>query len=468
MEVQIGSTLTVIDPSPELKQWCKENLVLENPEYHKKIRMGFWVGKTPEYIRLYQTNAGNLILPYGVLRNCLHELQFANKVTKTFKEATKVDYGKPVPLYDYQEEAVKKLKLANYGILQSKAGSGKTQMGIALTKLYGVKTLWLTHTLDLLQQSKARALSYMDESLIGTIASGKVDIGKGITFATVQTMSKLDLRQYENEWDLIIVDECHRVAGTPTALTMFYKVLNSLCARHKYGLSATVHRADGLIEATYALLGEVVHTVSDEDVADKTMKVGVKVIETGVRMTYDCLNTDGTINFAKLISYITEEDSRNELIVEELVKNQEHPTLILSDRLKHLELLRDSLPVDMLVNSAMVSGKMNTKKGKEEREEIMNKMRSGKLKYLFATYSLAKEGLDIPCLERLFLVTPQKDYAIVTQSAGRIARISEGKKPPIIYDFVDQMDYLVHMFKKRKTTYNKIGCYYVEDDKDLC
>ena len=38
MEVQIGSTLTVIDPSPELKQWCKENLVLENPEYHKKIR----------------------------------------------------------------------------------------------------------------------------------------------------------------------------------------------------------------------------------------------------------------------------------------------------------------------------------------------------------------------------------------------------------------------------------------------
>ena len=116
----------------------------------------------------------------------------------------------------------------------------------------------------------------------------------------------------------------------------------------------------------------------------------------------------------------------------------------------------------------MVSGKMNTKKGKEEREEIMDKMRAGKLKYLFATYTLAKEGLDIPCLDRLFLVTPQKDYAVITQATGRIARISEGKKPPIVYDFVDDMKFLVNMFKKRKSTYKKIGCYWVEDGESIC
>ena len=32
--------------------------------------------------------------------------------------------------------------------------------------------------------------------------------------------------------------------------------------------------------------------------------------------------------------------------------------------------------------------------------------------------SLAKEGLDVPRLERLYLTTPQKDYAVVTQSIG--------------------------------------------------
>ena len=91
----------------------------------------------------------------------------------------------------------------------------------------------------------------------------------------------------------------------------------------------------------------------------------------------------------------------------------------------------------------MISGKMTTKKGKAEREQALEDMRSGKKKYLFATYSLAKEGLDVPRLERLYLTTPQKDYAVVTQSIGRIARTLEGKSDPIAYDFVDDIAYLV-------------------------
>lgn len=111
----------------------------------------------------------------------------------------------------------------------------------------------------------------------------------------------------------------------------------------------------------------------------------------------------------------------------------------------------------------MVSGKMTTKKGKAEREQAIEDMRTGKKKYLFATYALAKEGLDIPCLERLFLTTPQKDYAVVTQSIGRIARVCEGKVEPIAYDFVDNIAYLVKSYKKRCTTYRKNGCYFVEE-----
>ena len=90
-------------------------------------------------------------------------------------------------------------------------------------------------------------------------------------------------------------------------------------------------------------------------------------------------------------------------------------------------------------------------------------MRTGKKKYLFATYSLAKEGLDIPCLERLYLTTPQKDYAVVTQSIGRIARTCEGKENPVAYDFVDNIVYLIKSYKKRCSIYKKNGCYFVEE-----
>lgn len=462
MRVSIGATITVENPSQALNDWCEEHLVIPNPEYAKKVRMHFWVGNTPKTLSLYERRGNALILPFGILRDVQHFL-WGHPCSSEFPEPVEIAYGGEVPLYSYQDDAVNVVKECRYGILQSPAGSGKTQMGIALVMRYGRRALWLTHTADLLNQSKARAERYMDKRLIGTITEGKVNIGQGITFATIQTMCRLDLAQYKDLWDVIIVDECHRVAGTPTAMTQFFKVLNSLSARHKYGLSATVHRADGMIPATYALLGHVVHTVPDEAVKDKIMQVGIKPLGTGVKLSRECLNTDGTINYTKLISYLCENKERTHYIGSWIVAEADHPCLILSDRLNHLEALMNTLPRSMREMSVMISGKMTTKKGKAEREQAIEDMRTGRKRYLFATYSLAKEGLDIPCLERLFLTTPQKDYAVITQSIGRIARTHEGKKPPIAYDFVDDIGFLVKSYKKRCSTYRKNGCYFEED-----
>lgn len=74
-------------------------------------------------------------------------------------------------------------------------------------------------------------------------------------------------------------------------------------------------------------------------------------------------------------------------------------------------------------------------------------MRTGDKRYLFATYSLAKEGLDIPRLDRLYLATPQKDYAVVVQSVGRVARTFEGKQQPLVFDYVDSIKSLIKSYK---------------------
>lgn len=460
MQVRVSNNITISNPTPEVIAWCQNNLKLANPEYAKKARMGFWLGNTPKDLYLYEIHGGELIVPYGCLKTIAPLIKDA-VVQSDFKPSVSVDYGDPIPLYPYQENAVEQAKSGLYGILQSRAGSGKTQMGIALVKRFGKRALWLTHTRDLLTQSKERAERYMDKSLTGTITEGKVNIGKGVTFATIQTMSKLDLSQYKDYWDVIIVDECHRVCGSPTQLSMFSKVLNNLSARHKYGLSATVHRADGMIKATFALLGDIVYTVPDDAVADKVMQVGIKPIGTGVPISRDCLNTDGTLNYTKLINYLCENWDRNQLIHDAIFNERNHSCLILSDRLEHLENLMGLLPPTMKPYAVMISGKMTSKKGKAEREQALEDMRTGKKKYLFATYSLAKEGLDIPCLERLFMATPQKDYAVITQSIGRIARTCEGKADPICYDFVDNIGYLQKSFKKRCATYRKNDCYFL-------
>lgn len=465
MNVTVANNIRIHDPSPQLTRWAKDNLILPNPEYVKKVRMGFWVGRTPPTLSLFEVRGQTLVLPFGVLRTIMPMLK-GSQIATEFHETPEIAYGESVPLYDYQAQAVDAMEKAKYGMLQSAAGSGKTQMGIALIERWKSPALWLCHTADLLNQSKERAERYMDKSLIGTITEGKVHLGKGVTFATVQTMCNLDLARYRDYWNVIIVDEAHRVSGSPTQMTRYFKVLDSLSAKHKYGLTATPDRSDGLIKATRALLGEVVYVVPDEAVADKIMKVGIKPVATQVGLSEECLNPDGTLNYTGMISYLCEDFKRTGIIASQIIAEAEHSCLILSDRLEHLETLMTRLPADMRKKAVMITGKMTSKQGKAEREKAIEEMRTGKKQYLFATYSLAKEGLDIPRLDRLFLATPVKYHATVIQSIGRIARTFEGKEKPVCFDFVDNgIGYCMKAYKERCRHYKKAGAYFVGGEK---
>lgn len=457
MKTIIGSRIMIEDPSPEVEAWVKEHLEFANPDYAKKERMGFWLGRTPKKLRMFEWRGRTLVVPFGVLREMWPMLKDYG-VELRFEKYPTIAYGEPVPLYDYQRTAVQEMIRARYGILKSTTGSGKTHMGIAMIKALSMPALWLCHTADLLKQSRDRALQYMDASLTGTITEGKVNIGTGVTFATVQTMANLDLELYRDLWGVIIVDECHRVASSATTFTRYERVLNNLSAPHKYGLTATPERSDGLIEATFALIGKVAYEVPEDAVADKVMGVKVRTVDTGTKMNERCLNPDGTINYVKLIEYLTTDAERNRLIARKIMEEKGHSCLILSDRLNQLEAIRNLLPYDMQEESAFINGKMQSKKAKAEREQAIEDMRTGKKKYLFASYSLAKEGMDIPRLDRLFLASPAKFSSIITQAVGRIRRTFEGKDTPIVYDFADRdIGFCERAYKERCRSYRKMG-----------
>ena len=456
MELIISNEITIMDPTQEVRQWVYDKLKVPNPEYANKLKMGLWIGNTPKELKLYRISGNNIIIPYGAYKSLYNTFPYLRDiVTSVDLSANKhVNYNANISLYPYQENAVESLINANGGILKSKAGSGKTRMGIATICRMGLKTLWLTHTNELLNQSYNSASEFIDKKLLGKITAGKMDISEGITFATVQTLSKADLNLLRYEWDMVVTDECHRASMSVTRATMFSKVLNNLAARYKYGLSATLHRADGLIKCTYALLGGVAHTVPDSVV--NTMRVKIQRKDTGVQISRKCLDTDGTLCYAKLINYLAENGKRNYIIsndIEELMR-QGHSIIVLSDRVEHLNALKQTLSEWGKLETVILHGKVK----KADREQALEDMRTKKKHILLATYSLAKEGLDVPCLDRLLLATPVKDYAIVVQSVGRIARVCEGKSTPVVYDYVDDIGFLENMWKKRCTSYKKDGC----------
>lgn len=456
MHISIDSAIHVSRPTAEIKDWCERELKIPNPVYQAKVRMNKWVGNTPKYLYLYKEYGYNLELPYGVYDKIAEMVNVPIDIEWNAKKYFYYPYE--IPLYDYQQKAVDAMWGAGHGILQSRAGSGKTQMGLALILKQNARALWLTNTLDLLKQSRDRAMQYIDSSYLGTISEGRVSIGKGITFATIQTMSKLNLEQYRNLWDVIIVDECHKISGAPASVTMFYQVLSGLNARHKYGLSATVHRADGTIKCCKALLGDVMYVVPDEDIDDKIMTVTIEPIGTDIAVADESINTDGTLDYPTYINNLARNVARNDLITDYLIGNIGHSCLILSDRIDHLSTLMDFLPKDMRDDAVMVTGRMTNKTAKAERVKAIEDMRNGSKKYLFATYQLAGTGLDIPRLDRLFLAMPQRDYAVVTQAIGRIARKFDGKEKPVCYDFVDADRYTENLWRKRRAIYRKNKC----------
>ena len=461
MELIVSNEITITDPTPEVREWVYSRLKVANPEYSKKVRLGLWIGNTPKDIALYRNSGSDLIIPHGVKDSLLYAFpelningSFEHPVLFNYASNKPVNYNANINLYDYQKDALNSLVRSRGGILQSKAGSGKTRVGIALACALGKKTLWLTHTNELLNQSYNAAAEFIDKKLLGKISAGKMQISEGITFATVQTLSKADLNALRYEWDMIIVDECHRASMSVTRATMFSKVLNNLAAPYKYGLSATLHRADGLIPCTFALLGGVAHIVPDSAV--HTMQVRIDRKDTGVKISRACLDTDGTLVYAKLINYLAEHKRRNLIISDDLFKlsEQGHSIILVSDRVEHLNELYRLLPTEQQNDAVILHGKVK----KTDRELALEQMRNKEKHILLATYQLAKEGLDVPCLDRLLLATPVKDYAIVVQSVGRIARVCEGKGEPVVYDYVDDIGFLEGMWKKRCTSYRKDGC----------
>lgn len=464
MQAFVKENIVIKDCTEAMAAFLLEKLTFDNPEYYKRVNSGRWVGDIPKSLSLFQRNGGDVIIPFGML-----PILFANSkcfdggIFHSFPvDAERLEYKSSINLYDYQENAVKAALRARQGIVVAPCGSGKTQIGLEIAARLGKRALWLTHTTDLLNQSMTRAKRYfgLQNSDYGTITAGKVDIGNVITFATVQTMSKLDLAQYRNCFDVVIVDECHHVVGTPTKIMMFYKVISNLRARFKFGLTATPKRGDGLTNCMFAIIGPKICEIERESVKDTTCPVTVKIKKTTYMPDLGrVLASDGTLSYPRFIDDVCGSGERNDLIVNDIVKSN-GTCLVLTERIAHIELLKQKLE-RAGVSVATISG-AGTKKAKDERELSILAINNKLVKVLIATYQLAKEGLDIPSLDNLFLATPQKNDVVVTQSAGRVGRKADGKEFGTIYDYEDSFSMLVSWQKKRNRIYNKLG-FSVED-----
>lgn len=461
MLIIISNIIEIKEPTKEILDYCKQELVYDNPDYIKKQRMGFSIYKTPRTIKLYELYDGNIYLPLGCFKDIFrmyskveYYRDYTIKVSRTIKSN--------ITLRCYQEPCTKALKKHVNGIFVLPAGTGKTQIALQCASELGQHTLFLTHTKELLNQAKQRC----EDNLMcttSTITEGKCDPSGDIVFCTVQTLvSVIDKKEIkQDEFGLIVVDECHHLATNAESVTMFEKCINYFTARYKIGLTATLHRGDGLEKTTEKILGDVIYELKKErnelvgyyeqkdiiHVPLEKFQVPARVYmkNTNFKPPEECFDRSKRIIYTKLISVLADDYDRNKLILD--VCDRLHGyTIICSERVSQLKYLQSKLSYAIMIDSKMK---------KKDREKIVEDFRSGKYKYLLATYSLIAEGFDVPMLENIVMASPIKDERLVIQSIGRCQRPYKDKKFANVYDLYDDVGVLYNKYRNRMKIYKK-------------
>ena len=337
----------------------------------------------------------------------------------------------------HQNAAMAAALKAGHGVLSLPCGFGKTTVALAIACKLGYKTMIVVHKEFLANQWKERIQQFCPGASIGIVQQNKKETECDFIIAMLQSLS---LKEYSfNDFDTIgtlIVDEAHHICAK-----VFSQSLFKLCPKHIFGLSATPTRKDGLTKVLHWFMGPTFFVIEREN----QDQVEVFPIEFTCHRFSDpppCTR-QGKLSLATMITELTENRERNTVITK-LIKDLCKTTrqiLVLTDRRHHCEVLHQCFKT----TSGLYMGGM--------KEEDLNQ--SSKKKIIFATFSQAHEGLDIPTLDTVILTTPKSD---IVQSIGRIMRETHGKKNnPHIYDIFDQWSICHAMYSKRLKVYRQGG-----------
>lgn len=466
MQIVLSNIIEIINPTKEILDFVKNNYIYRNPNYDKKKRMGFYLGKTSKTIKLYELYQDRLYLPIGCFED-IWKIHPHKEDYKDYSVCRKINVTSEMKLRDYQKPVIPAVKKYCNGLIIMPCGTGKSCTLLQTACELQQKTLWLCTTKDLLAQAESYIKDFTNAST-SRITEGKCDYSGDFVFATIQTLCKVIDREEipQNTFGCVIGDEIQHCVMSDESVMQFKTCMEYFSARYKLGCTATLETANDLWRCIPKIVGSVLYELKKSE--DKKDFIGIyenkeiirvdanqfqvpAVIHT-LKTTFNVLDkdvydTNSRIIFTSLISCLANDYDRNKQVLE-LINSLKGYTIVISERVNQLEYLCENTK-----NSIFISGKTP----KKEREKMIEEFRQGKYKVLFASYSLVAEGLDIPMLENLVMASPVKDQRLVVQAIGRCQRPYKDKKVANVYDFIDDVSMLDKFFSKRKAVYKKEG-----------
>eukprot|EP00842_Homolaphlyctis_polyrhiza_P005598 jgi/Hompol1/6039/HPOL_004811-RA len=347
-----------------------------------------------------------------------------------------IDLSPKTTIRDYQEKSLSKMfgggasgGRARSGIIVLPTGAGKTLVGITAACTVKKSTLVLcTNALSVEQwANEFRRWSTLKDHQIAKFTADykqKFAGNSGVVISTYTMISHTGKRAYDtqkmiefvngHEWGLMILDEVHVVPAN-----IFRRVLTTVAAHTKLGLTATLVREDDKIEDLNFLIGPKLYEANWMDLASRGHIAKVEATEIWCPMTGDFYN-----------EYINAKAGKRRLLcvmnpnkfmaAEYLIRWREQEgdkIIVFSDNVFALEHYAVKLGKPFIYGET----------SHEERSKVLDLFRKGDTR--FRTIFLSKVGdtsLDLP--EATCLIQISSQFGSRRQEAQRMGRILRAKR----------------------------------------
>lgn len=372
-----------------------------------------------------------------------------------------------IKLRKYQEPAVQAILKNKEGILVAPPGAGKTIMVLEAIRISNQRALIIVDKKNIAMQWAERCKTFLgiDVGFVG----GDFGLGQSqspIVIAMQQTLALGMIDVFEKAFGFVCLDECHHVSAET-----YTRVFESFPALYRIGISATPTRDDGLDKISRLVIGPIIYTIEEAD------QIKPNIVRKATNFNHPFWSTHSVNqhqtcdvpnckkngrrhshrnNYMQVVKNLSEDYDRNYLIASQVVKNKGDCNLIVSDRLGQLDTLRE-----MLVQQGFEENRIYMLTGRENNNERANAIYMAGFGACAILSTIAKEALDIPRLDRIYLAWPISKDHILEQQIGRIVRPHPDKIDSIVYDFHDECPALSAQGHRRLRYYNSKG-YSVE------
>jgi superfamily II DNA or RNA helicase len=271
-----------------------------------------------------------------------------------------------------------------------------------------------------------------------------------IDVAVMQSIVKREkVEEWIAEYGQIIVDECHHISASS-----FEQIIRKCPAYYRLGLSATVIRKDGQHPIVLMNLGDIRYSNTRSASSLFTQKVFLHFTD----FTLPGRQGNKEIAIQDIFHTLYLNEERNKQIIQDILEahKEGRECLVLSERIEHLEILRDALK-EHISSIFMLKGGLGKKQINTITEAIKNTP-AHEHKVILSTGKYLGEGFDLPTLDTLFLIFPFSWKGILVQYTGRLNRAWYGKNEIHVYDYVDEkIPMLAGMYRKRLKGYKALG-----------